>query len=111
MIQDNEAPSVSVLHWLVENHASDLVTRDTLKDAIVRAAVELGMDKYIREPEILLKPIWRSLKTLRPGHRNGVQLTVGERQMEVRAVRNKAVWRENVEFNTSPEAYAELNKG
>ena len=109
MIQDNEAPSVTVLHWLAENHVSDLVTRDTLKDGIVRAAVELGMDKYIREPGILLKTIWRSLKTLRPGDRNGARLVVGGRQTEVRAVRNREDWRGKMALGTTDAANVELN--
>ena len=109
MVQDNEAPSVSVLHWLVENHVSDLVTRDSLKDGIARAALDLGLDKYVREPGVLLKPIWRSIKTLRPGHRNGVRLVVDGRTTEVRAVRNRDKWRAELEYDTSDAAHVELN--
>lgn len=109
MIQDNEAPSVTVLHWLAEHHPSDLVTRETLRDGIARAALDLGLDRYVREPDVLQKMIWRSIKTLRPGHRNGARITLEGRQTEARAIRNRNRWQSELAAGELSGAIAELN--
>lgn len=93
MIQDTESPVTSVGYWIRDNWPVDLVTRDTLRDAIMDASSELGLDRYTREPGVLVKPLWRQFKSLSlTGNRNGRRVRDNGRQKEVRAVRNRNKW-------------------
>ena len=93
MIDDTRAPSEGIYDWIMENHAPDLVTHYSLRSAIVLAARELEHEKIMREPGIIVKLLWRKLKTLRPTDgKNGARYHVGGKQTEVRALRNRVVW-------------------
>ena len=93
MMADNRAPSDVVAEWIRENHPSDVVTRATLKTAIVVAARDLDDDKNMREPGLFTKMLWRKLKSLRPDDaKNGARYMIDGKQTEIRAIRNQEKW-------------------
>lgn len=93
MIQDTRAPSDTISEWILQHHASDLVTRSTLKTAIGLAARDLDDEKTMREPGTITKILWRKMKTLRPDDtKNGARYLIDGKQTEVRAIRNQAKW-------------------
>ena len=93
MIEDTRAPSETIIEWMAENHAPDLVTRATLKTAIVVAARDLDDEKTMREPGLITKILWRKLKPLRAEDtKNGARYMIDGKQNEVRALRNQGHW-------------------
>ena len=93
MIEDNRAPSDAITTWILDNHASDLITKSSLRTAIILAARDLDFDKIMREPGGVLKMIWRKAQTLRPNDvKNGARYLIGGKQTEVRAFRRRDFW-------------------
>jgi len=93
MIEDTRPPSETIAEWIFDNHMSDLVTRSTLKTAVVLAARDLDDDKTNREPGNITKILWRKLKSLRPDDtKNGARYVIDGKQREVRAIRGQAKW-------------------
>ncbi len=93
MIEDTRPPSDTISDWVRGNHAPDLVTRETLRGAIILAAREHDYEKIMREPGGVLKMLWRKLKTLRPEDtKNGARYVINNKQTEVRAIRNQIKW-------------------
>jgi hypothetical protein len=93
MIENTRAPSESIIDWLAANHAPDLVTKTTLKTAVVLAARELDLDKIMREPSGVSRMVWRKIKSLRPEDaKNGARYQVDGKQAEVRAIRRQSFW-------------------
>jgi hypothetical protein len=111
MIEDTRAPSEHLAEWIQENHAPDLVTRTTLKTAIVMAARELDDDKNMREPGQMTKMLWKKLKTLRPDDaKNGARYMIDGKQTEVRAVRNQEKWEKQDQGRDTEIIKTELGK-
>lgn len=95
MIADTRSPSASLSEWLVDNHTPDIVTRATLKVAVVVAAHALDDEKTQRDPSYMAKLLWRKLKTLRPSDaKNGARYVIEGKQIEIRAIRNQDFWLE-----------------
>ena len=93
MIEDTRAPSDAVMGWLRENHGPDLVTKVTLKVAVVLAARDLDLEKTMREPSTVTKLLWRKMKNLRDDDpKNGARYLLDGKQTEVRALRNRQQW-------------------
>ena len=93
MTADNRAPSESIAEWIRDNHSSDIVSRATLKTAVVIAARDLDDEKIMREPAGITKMLWKKLKTLRESDpKNGARYVIGGKQIEVRAIRNQQKW-------------------
>ena len=94
MIEDTRAPSDVIDKLILEKHAPDLVTRVSLKTAIIVAARELDDDKNMREPGLMTKILWKKLKSLRPeaSNNNGARYMLDGKQTEVRAIRNQKNW-------------------
>jgi hypothetical protein len=93
MIEDTQAPSDAIAEWIHDNHAPDLVTRATLKVAIVMAARDLDDERTNREPGNITKILWRKLKSMRPDDaKNGARYVIDGKQTEVRAIRGQSHW-------------------
>jgi len=93
MIEDTRAPSDAIAEWIRDNHAPDLVSRASLKVAIIMAARDLDDERTMREPGNITKILWRKLKSLRPDDtKNGARYMVEGKQTEVRAIRGQAHW-------------------
>jgi len=93
MIESTRAPSDSIIEWMVANHAPDLVTKSTLKMAVVLAARDLDLDKIMRDPSGVSRMVWRKIKSLRPEDaKNGARYMIDGKQTEVRAIRRVDHW-------------------
>lgn len=94
MIESTRAPSDAILDWIMETHKSDLVTKASLRMAVVRGARELDYEGIMREGSGVVRMIWRRIKSLRPGDaKHGARYFLSEnRQSEVRALRNRDDW-------------------
>ncbi|MBT4934714.1 MAG: hypothetical protein HOJ87_05890 [Rhodospirillaceae bacterium] len=93
MIEDTRAPSDAIIEWIKANHAPDLVTKKSLKTAIVAAAHKLDLGNQLREPGGISRILWRKFKTLRPDDpKHGARYMIGDDRVEVRAIRNVEKW-------------------
>jgi len=93
MIEDTRPPSEAIAEWIQDNHKPDIVTRASLKTAIVTAARDLDYEKIMREPGGVLKILWRKAKTLRPGDsKMGARYVIEGKQTEDHAIREQAKW-------------------
>jgi hypothetical protein len=111
MIESTRAPSDAIFDHILENHAPDLVTKVTLRKAVMSAAREFDMDKIMREPAGVARMIWRKIKSLRPEDvKNGARYMVDGKQTEVRAIRQKALWKDNDVARDKTLFEDELNK-
>lgn len=111
MIADTRAPSAVILEWIRDNHAADLVTRSSLKAAIVQGAIEFDHDRIMREPTIVSKLIWNSLESLRPiDEKNGARYVLNGKQTEVRALRRIEHWMDVDERRDKELVEAEYDK-
>jgi len=111
MIEDTRAPSDTIAEWMRENHTPDLVTKTTLKTAVVLAARDLDFEKIMREPGMITKMLWRKMKTLRAGDvKNGARYMLDGKQTEVRAIRRGEFWIDQDAARNGEIISAELNK-
>jgi hypothetical protein len=93
MIESTRAPSDQIMDWLIENHASDLVTSNDLRKAIARAAGDLGLQRIAFDSSGVYRALWRKIKTLRPTKpKHGARYMLCEKRVEVRALRNRQMW-------------------
>lgn len=104
MIEDTRAPSDAISEWILESHAPDLVTKNSLKIAVVMAARDLDFDKIMREPGAVTKILWRKLKSLRPEDaKNGARFMIDGKQTEIRAIRNQENWENSDKISVDQE--------
>jgi len=112
MIEDTRAPSDAIAEWIRDNHAPDLVSRASLKVAIIMAARDLDDERTMREPGNITKILWRKLKSLRPDDtKNGARYMVDGKQTEVRAIRGQAHWVDQDVSRDTEIVLKELGKG
>jgi hypothetical protein len=113
MIEDTRAPSDGIADWITEHHASDLVTKATLKTAVLRAAAELDHEKIMRDAETqagIVKMLWKKLRTLRSEDKHGARYVLNGKQTEVRALRRREHWTEIDLLRSTTTVETELNK-
>ena len=111
MIEDNRAPSDAIAEWLLDNHAPDIVTRASLKVAIIMAARDLDDERTMREPGNITKILWRKLRSLRPEDaKNGARYVIDGKQTEVRAIRFQEKWVEQDVTRDTEIVLKELGK-
>jgi hypothetical protein len=112
MIEDTRAPSDAIMEWLRDNYVPDLVTKASLKLAIVLAARELDLEKQMREPGSIMKMIWRKASGLRGSDvKNGARYVIDGKQTEIRALRNQNKWSALDDERNQIELIEEINKG
>ena len=93
MVENTRAPSAAIAEWILENHPSDIVTRNTLRSAVMTAARELDDEKNMMKPQNITKILWREIKTLRAEDtKHGARYMIGGKRVEVRAIRNREEW-------------------
>ena len=111
MIEDTRAPSSAIAEYIQENHAPDLVTRASLRTAVILAARVLDFDKQMQTPGPVVKILWRKMKSLNPDDtKNGARYKFDGKQTEVRAVRNQDKFVEENGRKSLEEILAELEK-
>ena len=111
MIFNTRSPSDSIFEWIQDNFTPDLVTRATLRGAVVLAARELDDEKNLREPSLMAKILWKKMRTLRPDDpKNGARYVIDGKQNEVRAVRNYELWLKRDKVRDPNIVSAELEK-
>ena len=111
MIENTRAPSDTIVDWIKDNYEPDIVTRESLRGAIILAAREHDFEKIMRDPSGIVKMIWRKLKTLRPEDRkHGARHIIDGKRYEFRAIRNVDKWK-TIDAERDSQAFLdELNK-
>lgn len=91
MIEQHRAPSDEIRTWIIENRDGGLFTRNSLRAAIVLAAVALDYPQFVTTPGKVHKPLWSKMGTLRQTEK-GARYTLNGEQKEVRAIKDKKTW-------------------
>jgi hypothetical protein len=108
MIESSRPPSDLILEWIIDNHKSDIVTRSSLRGAVVQGARELDFSHVMTAPEGVTRMIWRKIKTLREVEK-GARYTIKSKQEEIRAIRNVLKWRDVDQRRDIAEIESELD--
>jgi hypothetical protein len=93
MLETSRSPADEVFDHVMEHLPGDIITRDVLKDKIKSAAYVLSHDKIADHPGGVLKHMWLKFGNLRV-EKQGARYTIIGNRTEVRAVRNKVLWKE-----------------
>ena len=94
MMDATQSPYDLILNEIKTNHESDLVTPESLKRAVMTTAMAFGLDGITSSPGGTANRIWRHLGTLRDeDRRRGARYSIDGKQVELRALRNRDIWK------------------
>lgn len=93
MIDQHRSPMEEIQNYILEHYAGDLFTKETLRAAIIDAALALDYTQFVTTPGSIARGLWGRFGSLRD-EKNGARYYPWGQQVELRAIREKAKWRQ-----------------
>jgi len=93
MIDQHRSPMDEIQGYILEHYAGDLFTKETLRAAIIGASLALDYTQFVTTPGSISRGLWGKMGSLRED-RHGARYRIKEKQVEVRAIRAKNLWKQ-----------------
>ena len=103
-------PIEELREWIDEFSGSDVITLEECIKLTTEAARELGYTKIEHNAGAFGRRIWKTLDSLKPNDPNGFRLTVHDKRLECRAIRNHRRWRTAAARRRNDRFLEELEK-
>ena len=110
MIEMTRDPIEELREWIDEFSGSDVITLEECIKLTTEAARELGYTKIEHNAGAFGRRIWKTLDSLKPNDPNGFRLTVHDKRLECRAIRNHRRWRTAAARRRNDRFLEELEK-
>jgi hypothetical protein len=92
MVEQSMSPSDEIWTWIQENVEAEIVTKDTLRDYVMSAALSLNYDNIMMKPGGVVRMLWGRCGNLR-GEDKGARYSILGSQVEIRCLSNEEYWR------------------
>lgn len=92
MIEQSVSPADEIWVWVKENVKDEIVTKETMRNYVVSAALSLNYDNIMLKPGGVVRMLWGRCGNLR-GEDKGARYSIGGSQVEVRCLSNEEYWR------------------
>ena len=93
MIEQSVSPADEIWFWIKENVEAEIVTKETMRNYVVSAALSLNYDNIMLKPGGVMRMLWGRCGNLR-GEDKGARYSIGGSQVEVRCLSNEDYWKQ-----------------